>query len=273
MTLQNLPRLPLDISTFKALREENYLYVDKTQHAYNLITGGRRFFLSRPRRFGKSLLISMLKEVLLGEHDLFQGLWIHQSDYNWRPHGVITLDLSSFNTLSPDSLSRSISERLSEIVDLYKLDITLDKVDAIIDLRKVVLALHERFGRVALLIDEYDSPVLRRLGDRAQAEELGDSLHSFFSAIKGLDEYINFVFIIGVSSFAKAGIFSGMNNLQVLTLREACSDMCGYTGTEIEAYFAKHIETWANKASISYAEQRKKIKEWYNGGISNHSRL
>lgn len=264
MTL-NLPRLPLDIATFRMLREENYLYVDKTKHAYNLITGGRRFFLSRPRRFGKSLLVSMLKEVLLGNRKLFQGLWIDTSDYGWMPHGVISLDLSSLDVTTPQELTLGIADRLEVIVRTYSLNIVLDRVRAGLDLHKVVVALYERFGRVAVLIDEYDSLVLRSLHDKERAKAMRDALHSFFSAIKGLDEYINFVFITGVSSFAKAGIFSGMNNLQLITTDESYADICGYTDSEVDTYLSPYIEMWAQKASVPFNEQRKQIKDWYNG--------
>jgi hypothetical protein len=207
----------------------------------------------------------MLSEVLLGNRDLFHGLLIYESDYDWLPHGVIALDLSSLDVTNPNELSHGISDRLAEIVRMHRLDITLDRLSAGLDLRKVVQALHERFGRVAVLIDEYDSPVLRRLNNKEQAEAMRDTLHGFFSAIKGLDEYINFVFITGVSSFAKAGIFSGMNNLQIITLREAYADICGYTDLEVDTHLSPYVQAWVDKTSMSFDEQRKKIKDWYNG--------
>lgn len=261
----SLPRLPLDLATFKRLRDENYLYVDKTQHAYNLITRGSRFFLSRPRRFGKSLFVSTLKEVLLGNRSLFQGLWIDSSDYGWLPHGVISLDLSSLDVTTPQELILGIADRLDVIVQAHGLNVVLDRVRAGLDLHKVVVALHKRFGRVAVLIDEYDSPILRSLNNKEQAESMRDALHGFFSAIKGLDEYVNFVFITGVSSFAKAGIFSGMNNLQIIATKEPYADICGYSDHEVDIYFSPHVRAWADKVSVSFDEQRKRIKEWYNG--------
>lgn len=265
MASSRLPRLPLDLSTFRTLRQENYIYVDKTQHAYNLITEGRRFFLSRPRRFGKSLMVSMLQEVLLGNRDLFAGLWIDSSDYSWHTHGVIAIDLSSLGTKDEKGLEAGLCDMIAGVAEMYTLHVVLDRISPGLDLHKVVKALHARFGRVAVLIDEYDSPVLQQLNNREQAETIRDALRRFFSTIKGLDAYIDFVFITGVSSFAKAGIFSGMNNLQVLTLRESCTDICGYTDSEVDTYFAGHVEAWANKLSIPYAEQRHKIKYWYNG--------
>lgn len=259
-------RLPLDIATFRMLREENYLYVDKTQHAYNLITGGRRFFLSRPRRFGKSLLVSMLKEVLVGNRKLFQSLWIDQSDYSWNQHGVIAFDLSSFDVSTIDVFKAGMYRFLEDTAVSYELDVAMNRTEGLgTALRVLVQALSKRFGRVAVLIDEYDSPVLRNLHDREQAKAMRDVLHSFFSAIKGFDEYIHFVFITGVSSFAKSGIFSGMNNLQILTLQESYADVCGYTDAEVNTYLSPYIQTWADKISVPFDEQHKKIKDWYNG--------
>lgn len=262
----NLPRLPVDIATFKRLREDNCLYVDKTRHAYNLIRGGYRFFLSRPRRFGKSLLVSMLKEIFLGNRKLFQGLWIDQSDYSWNQHGVIAFDLSSFDVSTIDVFKADMYRFLEDTAVSYELNVDINRTEGLgTALRVVVQALSKRFGRVAVLIDEYDSPVLRNLHDKEQAKAMRDVLHSFFSAIKGFDEYINFVFITGVSSFAKAGIFSGMNNLQIITTKEPYADLCGYTDKEITNYLSPHIEAWAQKESISFEEQRKQIKDWYNG--------
>lgn len=148
----------------------------------------------------------------------------------------------------------------------YELDVVINRAESIgMALRVVVEALYKRFGRVALLIDEYDSPVLRNLHDKEQAKVMRDALRDFFSAIKGLDEYINFVFITGVSSFAKAGLFSGMNNLQIMTTDESYSDICGYTDDEIADYFSPYIEAWSKRECISFDGQRKQIKDWYNG--------
>lgn len=257
--------LPVDLSTFSKLRTEGYLYVDKTQHAYDLAMKGHRYFLSRPRRFGKTLLVSMLREMLLGNRELFSGLWIETSDYQWKKHGVIAIDLSSLDFQSVAELSQGLCEMLAHVASSYGLDIVLGRTIPGLDLIGVVHALHKQFGRVAILIDEYDSPILKKLQDPTEAQAIRDTLHGFFSVIKSLETYIDFVFITGVSSFAKAGIFSGMNNLQILTMRDKYADICGYTEAELDSYFTGHIQAWADKDSVPYAEQRQKIKEWYNG--------
>lgn len=260
-----LPKLPLDINTFRELRESQYLYVDKTQYAYDLITGGRRFFLSRPRRFGKSLFVSTLKEILSGEKDLFDGLWIAKSDYKWQQHGVIKLDFSKLDIDSIEEIKGSLCAMLLRIAQSYDLEIPINQERPSQALQEVAIELHKKFKRVAILIDEYDNPIVHSLKNPDQAEKTLNTIKSFFATIKGLDEYINFAFITGVSSFARAGLFSGINNLQIITLTNKFSGICGYTDQEVDHYFAQYMQAWADKKLIPYDELRGQIKEWYNG--------
>lgn len=260
-----LSKLPLDLSTFSELRKSKYLYVDKTEHAHSLITEGRRYFLSRPRRFGKSLFVSTLKEILRNKKELFEGLWIAKSNYPWKEYGVIVLDLSTLGIDSPEMLKTGLCHALKEISDDYLLGVDVDATSPELALRSVVKALHARFGSVAVLVDEYDYPILQVLENPNQATGMRDGIRRFFATIKGLDEYIDFVFITGVSSFAKAGLFSGMNNLRTLTLNEKFADICGYTDTEVDNYFTEYIQAWATKDNVAFIELRKQIKDWYNG--------
>lgn len=260
-----LQKLPLDINTFRRLRTSEFLYVDKTKYAYDLITGGHRYFLSRPRRFGKSLFVSMLQEVLLGERDLFNGLWIAGSDYSWKKHGVITLDLSALGIKSKETFEEGICQALIEVVSAYKLNITTDFKSPELALRAVVLALYAQYGAVAVLVDEYDNPILNILHDPDKARSIRDALKHFFATIKGLDAYINFVFITGVSSFTRAGLFSGINNLQIITLDDTFSGICGYTELEVSKYFDDYIKLWADKENLAQVALRQQIKQWYNG--------
>ena len=260
-----LPKLPLDLSTFSKLRELNYLYIDKTKYAYDLIVGGRRFFLSRPRRFGKTLFVSTLKEILLGNRDVFDGLWIASSNYRWHAHGLITLDLSTLGIDSPESLKTGLKHALIEIAHGYNLEIDTSPAEPEIILRNLVKALRDRFSHIALLVDEYDNPILQVLKDTHRAQAIRDGIRRFFAAIKGLDEDIDFVFITGVSSFAKAGLFSGMNNLRIITLDEKYASICGYDDKEIDYYFSPYIKKWAKKENKPEQELRQQIKEWYNG--------
>ena len=258
-------KLPIGLSTFRTIREENCLYVDKTKCAYELINKGWRYFLSRPRRFGKSLFISTLEEILQGNKELFTNLWIHRSDYPWHLHGVIALDFSSLGIHDSASFQKNVSMKLYKIAKSYGLNISHDVLDATAILNDLVEQLYEQYGRVAILVDEYDSPLLRLLENPEKGIEVRSTMQLFFSAIKGADKYINFVFITGVSSFAKAGLFSGMNNLQLITLDERFADICGYTDQEIDAYFPEYIQAWADKDIIPYETLRTEIKNWYNG--------
>ncbi len=269
-TLSTLQQLPLGISTFSVIRNDGYLYVDKTKDIYNLITQGRRYFLSRPRRFGKSLLVSTLKEILSGNKSLFKDLWIEKSDYAWQPHGVIFLSFSGLGIKDADSLTSGLLRILSRIAQSYELTEPIHTTSPEFALDDLARALYNRFGKVAILIDEYDYPILKVLDDQKKAKEIRDSLQNFFSAIKDLDEYVSFTFITGVSAFAKAGIFSGLNNLTVITLNKQWATICGYTDQEIDHYFTPYIQAWINKKNIikqniSYDELRQQIKYWYNG--------
>ncbi len=260
-----LQKLPLGISTFSTIRNDGYLYVDKTKDIYNLITQGKRYFLSRPRRFGKSLLVSTLKEILAGNKLLFKDLWIEKSDYTWQPHGVIALDFSKLDIENIDILKNGLLHALFRIAKTYEFVEQIHATQPGLALEDLVGALYNRFGKVAILIDEYDSPILKSIDNKKKAEGTRDFLQHFFAVIKSLDEHVAFTFITGVSAFAKAGIFSGLNNLTVMTLNERWATICGYTDEEIDHYFTLYIQAWADNQNISYVELRKQIKNWYNG--------
>jgi Predicted AAA-ATPase/PD-(D/E)XK nuclease superfamily len=260
-----LKRLPVDISTFSELRRSGYVYVDKTEYAYKMITGGRRFFLSRPRRFGKSLLVSTLKEILTAQNkQLFDDLWINKSDYHWQEYGIINLDFSKLSIATLDNLENGLQHTLIKIAEFYAIDVNISNYSITL-LDDLVDALYKKFGRVAILVDEYDSPILKTLHDEELAKKVRDKIQQFFTTIKGLDEQIQFVFITGVSSFAKAGLFSGINNLQILTLNKQFAEICGYTDQEVDQYFTEHMHTWAKQEDIPYEKLRQQIKTWYNG--------
>lgn len=260
-----MQKLPIDTSVFSRLRNLNYVYVDKTEYIYRMITGGHRFFLSRPRRFGKSLLVSTLKEVLVNNRQLFDGLWIANSDYDWKEFGVINLDFSKIDTQNLETFDDSLKHSLFLIASNYGIDIdpTTKSISTLLEI--IVLKLYARFGHVAILVDEYDSPILKTLNHEDYAKTIRNIIQQFFTTIKGLDEYISFVFITGVTSFAKAGLFSGINNLQILSLNKQFAGICGYTAEEINRYFTDHIGAWAHDDNASFDMLRQQIKTWYNG--------
>ncbi len=267
-----LQKLPVSQSDFYFLRTENYLYIDKTSYVYQMLTSGNQYyFLARPRRFGKSLLVSTLHEALVGNKALFAGLALGNSDYDWQPHGVIKLDLSELGIKDESSLRVGICTALTDIIDQYELKITLDFSSPSLALRKVAQALHVKFGRVAILIDEYDSPILHAIDDPKRATEIRDGLQFIFRTLKGLGRLINFIFITGVTSFSKAGLFSGLNNLKILTLNSKYEAICGYTDAEIDHYFTPYLASWAHKTNSSNSNNssvialRAQLKDWYNG--------
>src|SRR3990167_981453 len=269
-----LPKLPISISSLNTLRTEDYLYIDKTDYVYKMLTGGEKYyFLARPRRFGKSLLVSTLQAALLGNKDLFNGLAIADCTYDWRPHGVIKLDLSILGIQDAHSLKVGICTALANIIDQYQLKITIDFSNPSLALGQVVRALHKQFGRVAILIDEYDSPILHTMHHPKQATEIRDGLQAVFRTIKGLSELINFVFITGVTSFSKAGLFSGLNNLYIITLESKYGAVCGYTDEEIDQYLTPYLANWAQKDRTDIATLRMQLRDWYNGYIFSETAL
>ena len=257
--------LPIGLSTFARIRKAGYLYIDKTENAYNLITQGHRYFLSRPRKFWQILISLTLKEILDGNRPLFEGLWIDQCDYQWPKHGLIVLDLSAIEVTNILDLRIGLCELLQEIADDYELGIILHAERPDAALRALVRNLYAKFGRVAVLVDEYDSPILQVLNNQEQAHEVRNAIRRFFAVVKSLDSFIDFVFITGVSSFARAGLFSGINNLRIMTMDKRWATICGYTDQEVDTYLNQYIQSWADEKQLSYDEIRTQIKQWYNG--------
>lgn len=259
-----LRKLPLDLSTFSELRLSNYVYVDKTEYMYRMLQS-RRFFLSRPRRFGKSLLVSTLKEILSGNKDLFNDLWISRSDYQWKEHGVINLDFSLLRADDAATFKNRLYLALLDVAANYDISISGEPNAPDLALQTLVKALHNRFGRVAVLVDNYDSPIVQTLKNPQCAEKINDEIQQFFAIIKSLDAEINFTFVTGVRSLIKSPFFAGMNNLQILSLDQRYDAICGYTDQEIDQYFGEYITAWAHKENVSYNTIRSQIKTWYNG--------
>ena len=256
--------LPFSMQDFGNIRNFHCLYVDKTQYVYDLIQQKQSFFLSRPRRFGKSVFLSTLKEALLGKKELFKGLWIEKSDYDWQIFGVIHLDFSLIDSMNTETLRTSICCNLSAIAKEYHLDIEISSSSPKDALLVLVKALYAKFGRVAVLIDEYDHAILSNLHTPERASILG-TLQSFFAAIKGLGGAIHFLFITGVSTFAKAGIFSGMSHPDDLSNRPQYACLCGYTEEEIATYFSPYLEKMAVHMNKSPSLLKEDFKKLYNG--------
>jgi hypothetical protein len=259
-----MKKLPVDVSTFSTMIKEDYVYIDKTEYIYHLISSGRMYFLSRPRRFGKSLLISTLAELFRGSKELFKNLWIYEkSDYDWQEYPVIHLDFSRLSLTTPQRLATSLSWTVGHIAQKYGIDVASAPF-ASEKLQVLVEELHDR-NKVVILIDEYDYPIINSITNLELAKANREILREFFTTIKSLSEYLRAFFLTGVSKFSKTSVFSGLNNLNDITLDPIASVLLGYTKSEIETFFSEHIDLVAQKIGKSPQETFQEMTRWYNG--------
>ncbi len=248
---------------FQKLREENFLYVDKTEWIYHLITEGVAYFFSRPRRFGKSILVSTLEAVFQGKKTLFSGLWIDRTDYEWKKFPVIHLDFSTAVSSSPETLMTSLQEMLKEAALKYGIK-NIHRPFPSFTLSALMTEL-SKIAPVVILIDEYDKPLVHHLEDSALVKKNRDVLRDFYATIKSLDQYLHFVFVTGVSKFSKVSLFSGMNNLKDISLYDPYADLLGLTEKEIETYLRPDVEALAQKQGTTAQYILNLLKTWYNG--------
>ncbi|MEM4762357.1 MAG: AAA family ATPase, partial [Thermofilum sp.] len=250
-----IKKLPIGISSFEEIRKENYYYVDKTHYVAKLVNEGKYYFLSRPRRFGKSLFVDTLKQAFLGRRELFEGLYL-QDHWDWsETYPVIHLDFGGGVVQDAQDLIKWILFKLRQ--NQSQLKITCEESE---DYRncfeELIVKSAETYGkRVVVLIDEYDKPILDRIEERDKAREIREVLKSLYSVLKPLDSYLKFVFITGVTKFSKVSLFSGLNQLQDITLSSKYATICGYTQAELERVFGE----------LFTEEELQGVKFWYNG--------
>ena len=258
-----MQELPIGIQTFSDIIQNDYLYVDKTEKIFDLVKNPKGvYFLSRPRRFGKSLLISTLNEIFEGEKELFKDLWIHKTDYAWEKHPIVRIDFSKKKTENKDDLKCFILHQLKNIAGNYGISLDRDQYDEAFD---ELLTKLSGINKVVVLIDEYDKPIIDNIDNIDLAVELREILKGFYTIIKACDEHIRFVLLTGVSKFSKAGVFSGLNNLKDISMDTRYSSLLGITGQEMETCFKEHIDRFAEIEGVSNAELIEKITYWYNG--------
>jgi hypothetical protein len=260
-----LHNLPIGMQSFEKLRKRAGIYVDKTQYILQMLRGtGTIYFLSRPRRFGKSLLISTLEAVFLGRKDLFEGLYIHDK-WDWNEKfPVIHLDFGAISHRTPEQLVRSLSAFVNSVAGKYSINlISPDLPDRFAEL---IEQLHESTGQQAVvLVDEYDKPITDNLSKPEVLDANRETLHDFYQVLKAADDHIRFIFLTGVSKFSGLSVFSALNNPNDITIDNQYAALCGYTQDELEEYFAEHIDAVAQDLNKSRQNLLDDIKKWYDG--------
>ena len=260
-----MKKLPVGIQNFREIIEDGYVYADKTQYIYNLLTDGKHYFLSRPRRFGKSLLIDTIAEVMSGEKELFRGLFIYDCGHDFKKYPVLRLDMSNIANETPEILKAELLIALKKHVKAEGFDFAYATPSAMF--KTLIEELHAKYGsRVAVLIDEYDKPVLDRLTDIESAKANRDVLRGFYGVLKSMDPHIKITFITGVTKFTKTSVFSELNNLRDITLEADFANICGIPIEELDRYFGEHIKNLASMGTLGdYDGVRDKILAWYDG--------
>lgn len=260
-----LPRkMPIGIQSFEKLRREGFVYVDKTALVYRLANTPTPYFLSRPRRFGKSLLLSTLEAYFLGKRDLFRGLAIEQLETEWAPHAVIHLDLNAERYDSYDSLAKMLEYQLSEWEERYGSSGKGNSYST--RFMEVIKAAYARTGRgVVVLIDEYDKPLLRSFDNPDLQKDFRETLTAFYTVLKSADPWLRFVFITGVTKFAQMGIFSNLNQLNDISFDADYAMLCGLTREEIEATFAPELQLLGETNGQARAATLARLTRLYDG--------
>ncbi|MDR2066748.1 MAG: AAA family ATPase [Endomicrobium sp.] len=260
-----MKQLAIGTQTFANLRNNNAVYVDKTEDIYKLINSGNVYFLSRPRRFGKSLLISTLKELFKGSKELFEGLYIYDK-WDWsKQYPVIRLDFTALAYDTPENLKRSLFEFVKTTARQHNIELQNTQIETMF--AELIEKMHKSTGQqVVMLVDEYDKPVIDTLNKAKEVhQEIKETLHNFYQLLKGSDAHLKFVFMTGVSRFVGLSIFSAWNNLYDITMDSEFATICGYTQEELESNFKEHIESTTEYMGKSKEELLSKIKHWYNG--------
>lgn len=255
---------PIGIQNFEKIRTEDFLYVDKTAEIYKLAKEGRYYFLSRPRRFGKSLLVSTMEAYFSGRKELFSGLAIEKLEAEWKQHPVLHLDLSGVSYTDESVLERVLSDKLSKWETLYGAVNTSDILG--LRFKEVIEAAYNKTGnQVAILIDEYDKPIIDNLGNEPALSHLRSTLQGFYSVMKSMDARIRFGFLTGVTKIGKMSVFSGLNNLNDISMIPDYVDICGVSETELHEYFDESISELSSANEMSKAECYVKLKSMYDG--------
>ena len=257
-------KYPIGIQNFEKLRQDGYLYIDKTGLVYSLVQTSNCYFLSRPRRFGKSLLLSILEAYFLGKKELFKGLAIEKLEQEWTVYPVLHLDLNIEKYDSIDNLTDILNVNLK----LWEQTYGSDDAETSVSLRfaGIIRRAYKQTGRrVVVLVDEYDKPLLQSIGNKALQEEFRNTLKPFYGVLKSLDGCIRFALLTGVTKFGKVSVFSDLNNLDDISMNNQYATLCGITEKEIHTNIEEGIRSLASAQNLSYEETCVKLKEMYDG--------
>ena len=270
-------KLPVGIQSFKDLREKRFLYVDKTEYLFQLVNSGKVYFLSRPRRFGKSLFLSTLAAYFLGQKELFKGLYLEKAEEEqavqenravWQEYPVLYLDFNIGNYTDPKALDERLHVLLESEESSYDIEAG-EKEQPFFASRfeKLLTTAYKQTGKqVVILVDEYDKPLLQTMGVNEELNEhYRNMLKAFYSVIKTCDQYIRFAFLTGVTKFSKISIFSDLNNLRDISMEKQYAGICGITQEELEANFQPEIQVLADEQELDYQQALADLKQWYDG--------
>lgn len=257
-------KYPIGVQSFEKLRTTGYAYVDKTAFVRQLVEEGNCYFLSRPRRFGKSLLLSTFEAYFLGKRELFRGLAIDSDEVDWEERPVIRIDFNAQKYDSPQALEEMLNRQLQ----FYEQKWGVKSCDSSCSIKFLMLLrnLHEKSGkRVAVLIDEYDKPLLEAMGNEELFEDSLSTLYTFYTALKSADEHVQFALLTGVTKFSKVSVFSGLNNLKDISLDERYAEICGLTEQEIRDNFTDGVTALAEKNKMTLDECFAALMRRYDG--------
>ena len=260
-----MKNLTSSVYSFEKLRNEGYLYVDKTEFIWNLINpAGESYFLSRPRRFGKSLTLSTLKAVFEGKKELFKGLAIYDKPYDWKPYPIIHLSFADYSAVNDtvEKLNRYLLDKVMTIAEQFSIVLPKD-IDSSSAFGKLIDKIYEK-SQVVILVDEYDKPILENITNPNVAKIL-KCLKGFYSVLKDRNTQERLLFVTGVSKFCHVSLFSDLNNLTDITMDARYATMLGYTQQEFETNFKEQIEAVEKKQDLSHADLLAEIKNWYDG--------
>ncbi|MDE7378153.1 MAG: ATP-binding protein [Paraprevotella sp.] len=261
---RTLKRCPIGIQTFSKIIEGNYLYIDKTEYVYRLANADATyFFLSRPRRFGKSLLTSTLRSYFEGRRELFKGLAIERIETEWTEYPVLHFDMSLGKHLGKEELERYIGNRLAPYEELYGITPAIDINDRLTNL--IIRAYEQTGQKVVVLIDEYDAPLLDVAHEEEELPALRNVMRNFYSPLKGCDPYLRFVFLTGITKFSQLSIFSELNNISNISMMKPYAAICGITEEEMLTQMDEHIGRFADTLGLTDKEMLQRLKEKYDG--------